>query len=150
MVNLDWTWPLSNWALLLLAAGVLLYFWGTSTYSRFTRQGIPHLKPLPFIGSMGPIIFKNQTSLDMLLEIYNKFKDRPYGVMFMFRDPVVFLIDPELFKAVTVKDFDCFTDHRTLYMETKEKLWSKALIMLKGEYRYVHLCLCHFNFSFKF
>jgi hypothetical protein len=139
MAYLDWTWFLSNWVLLLLAAGALFYFWGTMTYSRFTRDGIPHIKPLPFIGSMGPAIFKKQSPHDLIVEFYNKFKDRPYAVLFMFRQPFVFLIDPELIKTVGVKDFDYFTDHQTIYMESKEKLWSKVLIVLKGEYKYIHL-----------
>jgi hypothetical protein len=148
MMDLDWTWSLSSWALFLLAAGVILYFWGTSTYSRFTRQDIPHLKPLPFIGNMGPAVFTNKPLLDLLQEFYDKYKDCPYGIMFIFRQPLIFLTDIELIKSVAVKDFDYFTDRRTLYMESKEQLWSKALIMLKGEYSCVHQCLCNFTFQF--
>jgi cytochrome P450 family 9 len=133
MAILDWTWSYSDWALLFLAAGVVLYVWGTSTYSRFTRQGIPHLTPLPFIGSLGRAIFKQQPPSEMINEDYNKFIGHPYGVIFMFRQPFIMLTDLELIKAVAIKDFEYFTDHLTTFIENGEPLWSKGLITLKGE-----------------
>jgi hypothetical protein len=133
MAILDWTWPFLDWTLLLLAAGVVLYYWGTSTYGRFTRQHIPHLKPLPFIGTMAPSLFGKQSFTDIILDGYNEFKGRQFGVIFMFRRPVVYVRDLELIKTIAVKDFEYFTDRRTDYIENSEECLSKALIVLKGE-----------------
>jgi hypothetical protein len=133
MAILDWTWLFLDWTLFVLGAGVLLYFWGTSTYGRFTKQNIPHLKPLPFIGSMAPALLGKQSFFELLMESYNQFKGRQIGVIFMFRRPVLYVIDPELIKTITVKDFEYFTDRRTDYIESRESLWTKPLVILKGE-----------------
>jgi hypothetical protein len=133
MAILDWTWPFLDWTLLLLAAGAILYLWGTSTFGRFTKPNIPHAKPLPFIGSMASAFLGKQTLLEIFMGCYNQFEGYQYGVIFMFRKPVIFLTDLELIKAVAVKDFEYFTDRRTDYMESKESLWSKPLVILKGE-----------------
>ncbi|XP_023717565.1 cytochrome P450 9e2 isoform X1 [Cryptotermes secundus] len=132
MAILDWTWLCLVWTLLVLAAGVVLYFWGTSTYGRFTKQNIPHLKPLPFIGSMAPYMGK-KSLFEHLLESYNQFKGHQFGIMFMFRRPVVYVRDLELIKTIAVKDFEYFTDHQTDFFESGESIWSKLLFILKGQ-----------------
>jgi hypothetical protein len=132
MAILDWTWLFLDWTVLLLAAGMVLYFWGTSTYRRFTKQNIPHLKPLPFIGTMASS-FGKQSFFEFVMEGYNQFKGRPFGMIFMFRRPIVYVTDPELIKTIAVKDFEYFTDRRTDYLESRESLWSKPLTVLKGE-----------------
>jgi hypothetical protein len=133
MAIMHWTWLFLDWTLLVLAAGVVLYIWGTSTYGRFTKQNIPHRKPLPFIGSMAPWLFGKRSPFELMLEVYNQFKGRQFGILFMFRRPFVYVRDPELIKTITVKDFEYFTDHLTNYLESRESLWSKLLIVLKGE-----------------
>jgi hypothetical protein len=136
MTVLNWTWSLSDWVLLLLATGFLLYVWGTSTYWRFTRQDIPHIKPFPFIGNMGSAIYNNNPFTDTIQENYNQLEGSPYGVMFMFRQPSVLLRDLELIKAVAIKDFEYFTDHLNIFVQ-KDSVWSKVLINLRGKYMLV-------------
>jgi len=136
MTALNWTWSLTDWILLLLVAGFLLYVWGTSTYSRFTRWDIPHIKPLPVIGTMGPSIFQGKPFTDTIQENYNQFEGSPYGVIFIFRQPAVLLRDLELIKTVAIKDFEYFTDHRNIFPQ-KDSVWSKVLINLKGKYMLV-------------
>lgn len=152
MTALNWTWSLTDWVLLLLVAGCLLYVWGTSTYSRFTRRDIPHIKPFPVIGSMGPSIFNAKPFTDMIQENYNQLEGSPYGVIFIFRQPGVLLRDLELIKTVAIKDFEYFTDHRNVFPQ-KDKVWSKALINLTGRYmlvlhivstKYASIVLAHY------
>jgi hypothetical protein len=155
MTALNWTWSLSDWILLLLVAGFLLYVWGTSTYSRFTRRDIPHIKPFPVIGSMGPAIFNRKFFNDVMQEHYDQLEGSPYGVMFIFRQPYILLRDLELIKAIAIKDFEHFTDHRNLFAQ-KDSVWGKALINLKGKYmlvlhvvstKYVSIVLAHYVYS---
>jgi hypothetical protein len=152
MTVLNWTWSLSDWVLLLLAAGFLLYVWGTSTYRRFTRKDIPHVKPFPVIGTMGPAILNSNPFTDTIQQHYNQLQGSPYGIMFLFRQPLVLLRDPELIKAVAVKDFEYFTDHRNIFVQ-KDSVWSKVLINLQGKYmlvlhvvsaQYVSIVLAHY------
>jgi hypothetical protein len=141
MTVLNWTWSLSDWVLLLLATGLLLYVWGTSTYWRFTRQDVPHIKPFPFIGSMGSAVYKNKPFTDTIQENYNQLEGSPYGVMFVFRQPSVLLRDLELIKAVAVKDFEYFTDHMNIFVQ-KDSVWSKVLINLQGKCMLVLHVVC--------
>ncbi|XP_069676194.1 cytochrome P450 9e2-like [Periplaneta americana] len=124
---------LFDWVLLLLGLGVVLYFWGTRTYRRFMKPGIPHDTPLPFIGSMGPTILKRQPLTDTILDMYKAKKGRPYSVMFMFRIPMIVIFDLELIKTITVKDFDYFPNRQMAVFENFNSLFSKALTCLKGQ-----------------
>jgi len=133
MAVLDWTWSYSDWAVLLLIAAVLLYFMATSNYNHFSKQNVPFIKPLPFVGCMGPGLLRKQYFPDLMIEAYNALKDHPYGGFFIFKQPIIIPRDPELIKTIAVKDFEYFTDHRSLLSEDKDKAWSRGIFSLKGE-----------------
>lgn len=82
---------------------------------------------------MASLLFRKESVVDLELECYNQFKRHQFGVIFMFRSPIVYVRDLEVIKTIAVKDFEYFTDHRTDYIESRESLWSKPLIILKGE-----------------
>ena len=133
MAVLDWTWSFSDWALLMLVIAVVLYFIGTSNYNRFSKQNVPFIKPLPFIGCMGPVLLKKKYIPHIVIEVYNMLKDHPYGGFFFFKQPTIMLRDPELIKTIAVKDFEYFTDHRSVLPEDGEPLWSRGLFSLQGK-----------------
>ena len=132
MAVLDWTWSCSDWALLMLIAAVLLYYIGTSNYSHFSKQNVPFIKPLPFVGSMGPVLLGKPYLPYLMMETYNKLKDHPYGGLFLLKQPIIMPTDPELIKTIAVKDFEYFTDHRSILSEDVDPLWSLGLFSLKG------------------
>jgi hypothetical protein len=132
MALIDWTWSCSDWLLLLLVIGGILYYLGTSNYDHFSKQNVPFVKPFPFIGSMGPSLRRKQYFPQLMLSTYNQLKGHPYGGFFLFKQPVVVLRDPELIKAITVKDFEYFMDHRHLLSEDCERVWSRGLFSLRG------------------
>lgn len=133
MAVLDWTCCYSDWALLLLIAAVLLYFIGTSNYNHFSKQNVPFIKPLPFVGCMGPALLRKQYFPQLMIEAYNTLKDHPYGGIFIFKQPIIIPRDPELLKTIAVKDFEYFTDHRPILSENGDQLWSRGIFTLKGE-----------------
>jgi len=133
MAALDWTWSCSDWAVLLLIAAVLLYFMAYSNHNHFSKQNVPFIKPLPFVGAMGKALLRKQYFPQIMIEVYNELKDHPYGGFFIFRQPVIVPKDLELIKTIAVKDFEYFTDHRTVLSEDKDKAWSRGLFSLKGE-----------------
>lgn len=53
--------------------------------------------------------------------------------LFEFRRPIVLLKDPKLIKLLAVKDFDYFTDHRSLISEDTDPMFGKTLIALQGQ-----------------
>jgi hypothetical protein len=133
----------SEWLLLLLIVGVVLYFIGTSNYNHFSKRNVPFIKPLPFIGSMGLVLMKMQYFPQLMMKSYNLLKDHPFGGFFVFKQPIVLLRDPGLIKTITVKDFEYFTDHRTILSEDGEPVMTKGLFTLKGKKIHAHFCYIH-------
>uniref|UniRef100_A0A8D1EY95 Cytochrome P450 3A n=2 Tax=Sus scrofa TaxID=9823 RepID=A0A8D1EY95_PIG len=94
--------------LLLATSLVLLYLYGTYSHGLFKKLGIPGPKPLPYFGSVleyrkGMWHFDNKCF-------------KKYGKMWGFydgRQPVLAMRDPEMIKAVLVKEcYSAFTNRR--------------------------------------
>ncbi|KAJ9573564.1 hypothetical protein L9F63_009049 [Diploptera punctata] len=112
---------------------VYAYFLGTWTHDHFSKRNIPSLKSVPFFGSMAPIIFRQKSYPDFILDMYNGLKGHKYGGMYGFMSPIIVLRDPELIKMVTVKDFENFLDRRSLFTEDIEPLFGRGLFSLQGQ-----------------
>ncbi|XP_025103416.1 cytochrome P450 3A6-like isoform X2 [Pomacea canaliculata] len=100
---MDWLLPASLFLLVVL----LVYMYGTWTFSTFTRCDIPGPTPVPFLGNLIEIRKKN---------IFNALVDwsRQYGKTFgcfFMRAPLLLTTDLDIVKEVFVKDFSNFTDH---------------------------------------
>lgn len=66
-------------------------------------------------------------------EVYDLNREAKYAGWYEFTRPVVLVRDPELIKAITIKDFEHFTDHRGFDFDELEVLFSKSLFSLRGE-----------------
>jgi cytochrome P450 family 9 len=124
---------LSTWALVTGLTLLITYLIGTWTHDHFSKQNVPSIKPIPFLGNMAPVVFRALSFPDFVVHIYNKLKGHKYGGVYQFISPVVLLRDPELIKMVTVKDFEHFLDRQSSISEEVEPLLGKALFFLKGE-----------------
>lgn len=51
---------------------------------------------------------------------------------FEFMMPMLLIKDIELIKKIAVKDFDYFTDHRTIIDENTDPLFGRNLFSMKG------------------
>ncbi|XP_050680809.1 cytochrome P450 9e2-like isoform X2 [Leptidea sinapis] len=123
---------LDDWKLLLcLTILFALYFHYTSTFDFFEKKGIKFMKPTIIVGNIGSRILARTSFHAFQLEIYNNFKGHPYGGIFEGRRPVLYLIDPDIIKAVTIRDFDYFMD-RLAFMSNAPKYISRSLLNLKG------------------
>nr|QZP43573.1 cytochrome P450 monooxygenase CYP354A29 [Ephestia elutella] len=121
-----------DWKLLLFLSFIFgIYFYYTSTFDFFEKKGVKYMKPTIFVGNMGKRIASKVSFHSFQLEIYNYFKGNPFGGFFEGRRPILYLMDPELIKAVTIRDFDYFVDRNT--MRIKEPRYvSQSLLNLKG------------------
>ncbi|PSN30024.1 Cytochrome P450 9e2 [Blattella germanica] len=132
---LDWNWSLGlmDWVLGLITVLGILYYLCIRSYNRFSKYNIPHLKPYPIVGSLGKDVTKEFPYL--VQDFYNKLKEHQYGGCYFFSLPIFFITDPELIKAIAVKDFEYFTDHRSLTQRPpgKEDVFTKGLFTLKGQ-----------------
>ncbi|XP_069676201.1 cytochrome P450 9e2-like [Periplaneta americana] len=124
---------LSEW---ILAAGIITliaYLIGTWTHNHFYKRNVYHLKPVPFFGSMAPVLLGRLSFPDFNKDLYNKLEGHKYGGVYEFLNPIIMIRDPELIKTVTVKDFEFFLDHRNIISEEIEPLFGKGLFNLEGQ-----------------
>lgn len=108
-----------------------IYFYYTSTFDYFEKRGIKYMKPTIFVGNMGKRIRSKESFHAFQLEIYNYFKGNPFGGFFEGRKPILYILDAELIKAITIRDFDCFVDRNTINSRIPNYL-KRSLLILKG------------------
>ncbi|XP_071567882.1 cytochrome P450 9e2-like [Temnothorax nylanderi] len=115
-------------------AGTLgLYYFFFKDLNYFKKHGIPHVKPFPIIGNMGPSILGRQSIAELVKSMYDLYPDAKYIGMHDMRQPIIMLRDPELIKTVILKHFDIFMDHITLIDEHQDPFFGKNLVVLHGE-----------------
>ncbi|CAK9821347.1 Cytochrome P450 9e2 [Anthophora retusa] len=66
-------------------------------------------------------------------DMYNSFSNVKYFGTMDYNVPNLIIRDPELIREVTVKSFDHFTDHRPFIDPDIEPMFSKNIIMLRGD-----------------
>ncbi|XP_069676316.1 cytochrome P450 9e2-like isoform X2 [Periplaneta americana] len=126
-------WLYSTMILIVLGLISVLYWYGTRNFNYFEKRKLAFVKPAPFVGTMGSVMFRKLSFPDCVLQQYNQLKGHTYGGIFEFMNPTVMLRDPDLIKTVTVKDFDYFTDHRAIITEESDPLWGKGIFNLQGQ-----------------
>lgn len=69
-------WPI----LLLLAIGSVYYFVRVANKpcKYFADRGIPFKKPVPILGSMAKLFFRQESLYNVVLNSYNEFKDKRF------------------------------------------------------------------------
>ena len=128
MLESLWMWALVTGLTLLVT-----YIFGTWTHDHFSKQNVPSLKPIPFLGNVAPVVFQTLSFPDFVSDMYNRLKGHKYGGVYQLMNPALLLRDPELIKIVTVKDFEHFLDRQVPISEDAEPMFGKALSNLKGE-----------------
>ncbi|XP_047533353.1 cytochrome P450 9e2-like [Vanessa atalanta] len=121
-----------NWKLLLFFNLIFfLYFYYTQTFDYFEKRNIKFMKPVIFFGNSLSRITGKRPFIEFQLDVYNYFKGNRYGGYFEGRRPVLYVLDPDLIKSVTISDADHFIDRSTI--KTKEPRYlSRSLLALKG------------------
>ncbi|XP_075973977.1 cytochrome P450 9e2-like [Anticarsia gemmatalis] len=121
--------------ILVLWVGVLViavWLYLRQTYSVFEKYGVKHFKPLPFIGNMGKVMTRQRSLAVDVVELYKAFPEEKFVGRYEFSNNLVMIRDLELVKKITLKDFDYFLDHRSLFSES-DSYFARNLFSLKGQ-----------------
>nr|APH81387.1 cytochrome P450 CYP3025B1 [Tigriopus kingsejongensis] len=110
----------------------------TKKYGTYQAQGIAEYQPsFPFGSPNQKKLMLGQVNfLNMADEVYESFPNEKLVVHFQMGKPQVVVRDLELAKLVLIKDFDHFTDRRTVQMSVEteaQKVMSLMLTIIKGE-----------------
>ncbi|XP_037070248.1 cytochrome P450 3A31-like [Pollicipes pollicipes] len=112
------------------AKGALAYFYFqyTKDFDFWPSRGVPGPKPkLPWGNEFGIPFAKPLYELEQWL--YYKHGGKKYCGYMEMKRPVLFVGDPDLIRAITIKDFECFTDRRGV---NNHKHLEEALTSKKG------------------
>ncbi|KAL9896717.1 putative cytochrome P450 9f2 isoform 1-T1 [Glossina fuscipes fuscipes] len=110
----------------------LFYIWATVNNDFFVKRGIAYKKPVFMFGNMWELVLRRKSIIDIVVDLYSEHDGQVYG-FFDQRQPVLLIRDPELLKQITVKDFDHFVNHRTVFGDENDKnnLFGASLFMMK-------------------
>ncbi|ENN74073.1 hypothetical protein YQE_09335, partial [Dendroctonus ponderosae] len=115
-----------------MVISVLAWFRFLKPMNHFTKLGVKQSKPWPIVGDQWTHMFQKMSLLESIEFYYNMFPGTRYSGIYQFHIPTLIIKDPELLKQLTVRDFDHFTDHRTLVDADVDPLWAGNLFALTG------------------
>lgn len=95
-----------------------LYIYLTWNFDYWEKRGIPFDKPVILAGSIKDILLGKEQISIYQERLYNQYKGHPLAGFFLLRHPALIIRDPELLKAILVKDFDHFVDRNFHIDET--------------------------------
>lgn len=119
-------------AILLIVLATLGLYHLLKSENPFKEHGLPYKSYLPILGSTWESILKRKPFAVVIQEIYNLAPSARYVGFYNRMTPVVMIRDPELIKAIAVKNFDVFRNHRTVNnVQTDDILLSGNLLLLR-------------------
>ncbi|XP_012541825.2 cytochrome P450 9e2-like [Monomorium pharaonis] len=119
--------------LVLSAAVIAVYYYFYKNLNFFKKYEILHIPPLPVLGNMTPVILHQLSMAELVQKVYCLNQDAKYVGFFDSMTPIVMIRDPDLIKAIGIKNFEVFPDHRSLIDEVSDPLFGKNLFSLRGE-----------------
>lgn len=115
-----------------------LYIYLTWNFDYWKKLGVPYDKPVILTGSLSDVILGKQHISEHQKSLYRKFEGHPFAGFFLLRQPTLLIRDPELVKAIIVKDFDYFIDRTFHPDEDTDPLAGRNLFGMRGiKWRYL-------------
>ncbi|KAJ3645296.1 hypothetical protein Zmor_022962 [Zophobas morio] len=122
------------WWILAAAAAVALWYWlFIYPHKYWLKRGVKPRTSGFLLGDTLGTFLQKQAFADMVKEVYETCPNPRYAGSYQFFLPSLLIKDPELIKQITVKDFEHFVDHRSLFPEGSDPLWSRNLFSLTGK-----------------
>ncbi|XP_017887153.1 cytochrome P450 9e2-like [Ceratina calcarata] len=120
-------------SLALVAIAIAIYYYISKKLDFFEKHGIPQIPAAPIIGNMGPVVAQKCTMHELLQKHYDNEPDAKYVGFYEFTTPVIMLRDMDLIKAVAIKNFEHFQDHRQSVTKETDPIFANVLFNRKGD-----------------
>nr|ATB55048.1 cytochrome P450 6CY19 [Aphis gossypii] len=111
---------------------LLLYYFSTSTYDKWQKANVPHIKPIPLFGNLAKTLLGLESLYEGFDRIYRQFPNEQICGFYQMKTPYLMIRDPELINTILIKDFTHFTDHG-FYLDPSINLLSKSLFFMNGQ-----------------
>ncbi|XP_047998832.1 cytochrome P450 6a2-like [Leguminivora glycinivorella] len=118
---------------LLAVVIILLYLFGTRTFSYWAKRGVKHDVPVPFFGNAKRQFLQEISFADIYAETYRKYPNERFVGYYLTTTPLLVLRDPELAKHVLVSDFNYFSSRNVFPLDKHPEPLLKNLIMCEGD-----------------
>uniref|UniRef100_A0A1A9VV23 Cytochrome P450 n=1 Tax=Glossina austeni TaxID=7395 RepID=A0A1A9VV23_GLOAU len=114
---------------LLVVTCLAVYLKLRKLYSYWSKLGVPHEKPLFFLGNMKGLGYSCHGT-EINRRIYKKFKDSsPIAGFYTFLTKAVIIMDLDLIKNILIKDFQYFNDRGLFHNERDDPLTGNLLFL---------------------
>ncbi|XP_022128817.2 probable cytochrome P450 9f2 [Pieris rapae] len=122
-------------AVIFLVTAVLtyLYYNYKQIHHYFDARGIKYVPGWPLFGNTIRSSFKKTHMVEDLDAVYRAYPDERYVGYIEGIKNIIMIRDPEIIKAVTVKDFEHFVDHRDFIPVEVEPLMGDSMFSMKGD-----------------
>ncbi|CAK1547399.1 unnamed protein product [Leptosia nina] len=122
-------------AIIFLVTAIVTYVLYTHNRLKnyFDARGIKYDPGVPLLGNTCGSTFKKKHITEDIDAIYKQFPNEKYVGYLEGLRPIILIRDPELIKAITVKDFDHFVDHKEFVPVEVEPLFGDSLFGMKGD-----------------
>ncbi|CAH1398030.1 unnamed protein product [Nezara viridula] len=111
---------------------VAAYIFLKRRYSYWKKLGVPGPEPTMIIGNLKDLLSLKFSEPDMMHEWYKKYRNEPYIGYYKFWKPTLFVIDPELVKAITETDCNHFIDRPTFITSAESDAVLDSLFNMSG------------------
>jgi cytochrome P450 family 6 len=122
-------------AILIVTVNVLIYLWVQKRYRYWTDHGFLSEKPIFPVGNLWGVGYK-YSEHEAMEKFYNKYKGKTPAVgLYFFFTPTLLIIDPELIRNISVKEFASFHDRTVYYNKENDPLSANVLTFEGKEWR---------------
>ncbi|KAK5644028.1 hypothetical protein RI129_007873 [Pyrocoelia pectoralis] len=122
------------WAFIFVIVFLLVIYKLKKVYSYWKDRGVDYVCPLiRCFEAFSENIFRTNSSIDIIQEIYNKFPNNRYVGFYNLFEPVLLIRDLELIKTITLKDFNVFNAHSETIPLELDVLWSRNMYALRDQ-----------------
>lgn len=120
---------------LLTLFGVVAYLYLRHNHSIFKRHKVPHFHADPIFGHLKDLMLLKSSPAQNIMAIYNhkEFQGQPYGGVFMFQTPGIFIKDIDLVKRIMMRDAHKFIDHFG-HVDAGDHLGINNIFFAKGKH----------------